>query len=421
VKENAIHKSPWYLPKAVLPEGADRDSAKRLDSGQFTPWFDVAEHDGDRLHERLNRSGGVAEFPNLTADFICDPAADRRTVIIQLATADSADHVVRQWKESFAGSLTSFLVSPRLARHASSLETAAEMTARRLDWARMATRGMRHSPKYLIVQTSFWGPQRAELNLREAEVLYLLGFNVVGNQRPEVRERFDFHVPGQPSAALAPVFGIAADVQTTARPGRYHIRGALNDMGYLDSIQVAAQPRGDSPSLDLGVIGTKTRLRPTTGLVAGSFGDGSPAVVKNDFGRGTAQYVGTCPGIAYLKEANFVPAELAEQWPPDHRRFLNQAADARGVRPIVELSHSVVECGVCDAAQGSAVVLANFTYEPIESLQVRLTLPRPARRIRSLEQGQLQFTTEAAVGDPQRRTEVSFQLPLGLTDIVLAE
>ena len=70
------------------------------------------------------------------------------------------------------------------------------MTARRLRWAEDATGGTRQAPKQLLLQTSFWSPQRPELNLKEAKVLSLLGFNVVGNMPREVRERFpEFRAP----------------------------------------------------------------------------------------------------------------------------------------------------------------------------------------------------------------------------------
>ena len=68
------------------------------------------------------------------------------------------------------------------------------MSARRLAWAREASGG-RVSPTQLIVQTQFWDPQRPELNLQEAEVLWLLGFNVV-DRWPEVRQKYDFMDPG---------------------------------------------------------------------------------------------------------------------------------------------------------------------------------------------------------------------------------
>jgi hypothetical protein len=797
-----IHKSPWYLKRVVIPAGADRDATKRIAAGQFTEWFDLGAHAGKLLHGRLNRAGGVAEFPNVTADFISDKPAQRRTAVIELATAPDARRVVRRFEEDFAGSLTSFLVSPDLAKDADSLETAAQMTQRRLRWAREATGGRRASPKRLIVQTSFWGPQRPELNLKEAEVLWLLGFNVVGNQRPEVREKFDLRVPGhthrvkfgpaatraeidalmkqhaarnkeafaagvpfgfadevvcrprigtdanalrhfrdwlaergirpralgadsladvvpletpeayrkrreggaaaaarvfyytsrfrqtaatqrvrwhteafhkhfagealtstlvadhpyfggtglgmgmkpnstwggaplamdwfdlarrkavdlagiedwmglqymygpfatwegfqlmgfqaaifrsgsrgeipiiawitpsdetnlrlksasalcqgakhffywtygptatstenywsdlrgaydsvaamtrqlaaaehvlapgrprktrvallysipsdlwqpfdyvhmlerratylslvhdqylvdmlteqdveagrladydalyvtdpcitakaagevrrwvragghvygscaagsrnefnEPAAGLAEVFGIQPAVKTTTQSGRYHIRGALNGMEYVDQVRMA---KGG-----FGVLGTKVTFTPTTAKVVGTFGDGKPAVAENAFGKGRAVYVGACPGLSYIKDAKFVPRELKEKWPVGQRRFINGTARRRGVRRLVELSHPVVEAGVYDTDKATALVLANFTYEPIAKLRVRLAVPRPVQSVRSVERGPLNFTVEKAP-----RSTAVFTMPLGLNDIVLIE
>ena len=115
--------------------------------------------------------------------------------MIELATAPAEKAVAKRFEESFTGSQTSFLVSPFLAADKDSLETASETSRRRLTWAREASGGRRASPKQLIVQTSFWNPQRPELNRQEAHVLWLLGFNVV-NSWPELRDRYDFVEPG---------------------------------------------------------------------------------------------------------------------------------------------------------------------------------------------------------------------------------
>jgi len=183
-----IHVEPWTLPGVVWPAGADNDRAKRVASGAFTDWFDLGKYAGSKLHGQLHRAGGVAELPNITADFVTSTESPTRKVVIELATAPDARAVVKRFDESFTGSLTSFLVSPRLAADKDSLETASQMTRRRLAWAREASGGARVSPSQLIVQTSFWGPQRPELNLQEAEVLWLLGFNIV-NRWPEVRAK----------------------------------------------------------------------------------------------------------------------------------------------------------------------------------------------------------------------------------------
>jgi hypothetical protein len=185
-----IHQANWYLPSADIPAAAEKDPQARIAAGEFTDWFDLAAYAGKNLHGRLNLAGGIAEFPNLTARFVVQPESPRRSVEIELATAPNVEKVVKRWEEDFEGDITSFLVSPNLAADASQLETATEMSERRLRWAMEATGGKRHAPKSLLLQTSFWSPQRPELNLKEGKVLWLLGFNVVGGAAPDVRKQF---------------------------------------------------------------------------------------------------------------------------------------------------------------------------------------------------------------------------------------
>lgn len=191
-----IHRDPWYLPNAVWPAGADKDASLRVPAGAASPWFDLGTHAGGKLHGRQSRAGGVAEFPNVTVQFITADTNPATKVVIDLATAPDDGAIVKRFEESFTGRLTSFLVSPTLRADAESLETASGMTARRLAWAREAGGGRRVAPSNLWVQTQFWAAQRPELNLREAEVLELLGFTIVGNQTPEMAGRFSFTAPG---------------------------------------------------------------------------------------------------------------------------------------------------------------------------------------------------------------------------------
>ncbi len=807
-----IHKSPWYLPKAIWPEGADNKPEKRIAAGEFTPWFSFSRYAGDLFHGQMNRSGGIAEFPNVTADFLTDPPAENRRVVIEIGTAPNAEAVVKRFEEAFQGSLTSFLISPDPERDAGSLECASQMTSRRLRWAREASGGRRNSPERLIIQTSFWAPQRKELNLQEAEVLWLLGFNVVGNQMEEVREKFRLQFPGhthevrfgpgatreeiealmekhagrreariasgvpfgfsdeiccrpgigndpralehfqkwlsargipperlgakelrqvkpietpeelktrlteneaaarrvfyytcrfrqaaaterirwhtesfhrhfgegpltstlvadhpyfsgtglgmgmspnptwggyplaadwfhlartgavdlagiedwmglqfmygpsttwegfqlmgfqasifrsgsrgslpiiswitpsdetnlrlktasslcqgaknffywtygptatstenywsdlrgaydgiaavarqlaraehiihpgkvrktrlallysissdlwqpfgyvhmlerrvtylalvhgqylvdflteedidagrldeydclyatdpciretaarritdwvrsgghifgtcaagsrnefnEPTSGLSQVFGIHRESEVATQPGRHHIRGALNGMEYLDRVEA------QDPKVTFGAMGIKVRFTPDTARIAGRFQDGSPAVVENIFGEGRALYTGTCPAISYTKDARFVPAELKERWPEVQRAFIHSVARGRGVPPLVQLSVPVVEAGVYDAKAGTALILANFTYEPIENLRVTVPLRRPLESARSVERGVLKFSlkkTETALPREAYPYEMRFSINLGLSDIILME
>jgi hypothetical protein len=142
------------------------------------------------------------------------------------------------------------------------------------------------------------------------------------------------------------------------------------------------------------------------------------------FGNGKAVYVGACPGLSYLKDAGFVPMELKERYPLAQRLILTGYAGVRGVARLAELSHPVIEVGAYDAPAGTALVLANFTYQPIEALTVRLPVPKPLRSVRSVEHGALGFTEEPASPALQGqgfKSVAVFRTRLELNDVILLE
>jgi hypothetical protein len=815
-----VHVPNWYLPRAVIPAGANKDKTKRLNSGVATKWFDLKAHCGKLLHGRMSRAGGVAEFPNVTAQIITESKAKRFRLVIELATAPNEKSIVKTFDETFTGNLTSFLVSPDLKKDAKDLESAAQMTARRLKWAIAATGGQRTSPKHHIIQTSFWGPQRPELNVQEAKTLWLLGFNLVGGQRPEVRAAYekDLRVPGHthhtqfgpaatqasidklleqlaakqktplepgvpygfsdeiaarprigdntqararfhawlaerkidpkilgvekladvvpielpaafkeaakkneaaarrvfyytsrfrqeagtqnirwhteafhkhfpkgpitstlvadhpyfggtglgmgfhrpdtawaswtlaldwfdlarrqsvdligiedwmglqymygpgytwegfqlmgfqatmmrsggrgktpiiswitpsdetnlrlksfsalaqgakhyfywtygPTATstenywsdlrgsydgiarvtkqlaaaehlihpgklrktrvallysissdlwqpydyrhmlerrgtyfslihdqytvdmlteqdieagrlkdykvlyatdpcitakatdaikqwvhagghlygsgnagsenefgelvdgLAPAFGIESKPSVTLQPGNYRTRGQLNKIPHLDQIDSALH--GPLRPLRFGVIGLKVKIRTDGGVASGGFEDGSPAVVTHTYGKGRTLYIASTPGISYIKDAKFVPKQLAEKWPAPHRTLINNTAHRSAATQPIVLSHPVVEAGVYEAPHGIAVVLANFTYEPIDDLTVALPVRGPVRSVRTASsKTPIRFKLEPAA-EPYLAAGytslVRFKLKLGLDQIILVE
>lgn len=816
-----VHIPNWYIPKATIPAGADKDETLRLRSGAFTNWFDLKSHAGKLLHGRLMRAGGVAEFPNVTVQFLTSEPAARRRIVIELADQPDVACVVKRFEESFAGDLTSFLVSPELQKDADSLETAAQMTARRLAWAEDATGGRRRSPQHHIIQTSFWSPQRPELNLQEAQVLHLLGFNVVGNQQAEVQEAFPgLRVPGhthrvafgpastrqdidelitehaekekirlkpgapygfadeicarprigdnhqarahlhawlqangiaahdlgvqeltdvvpletpedyrqaaivdaaaaarvfyytsrfrqeagtqrirwhtesfhkyfpdgpvtttlvadhpyfggtglgmgmvpnstwggaplaldwfdmarrtavdlfgiedwmglqfmygpnstwegfqlmgfqaamfrsggrnqdvpiiawitpsdetnlrlkshsalcqgakhffywtygptatstenywsdlrssydgivrvssqlaaaedvlfparlrstrvallysissdlwqpygyrsmlerrgiylslvhdqflvdmlteqdieagrledykvlyatgpnitsqateriinwvrdgghlfasgnagtrnefnEPVTGLSVALGVKAGAEATVQEGVYRVRAQLNAIPHLNRITFQGEP-ATNLGPGFGVIGIKIDVQPVGGKVIGRFDEGAPAVVIHHFGEGRSTCVATTPGISYIKDAKFVASDLKEQWPTEHRQFINSAARAAGVLPQVELSHPVVEAGVFEGPEGVALVLANFTYEKIEKLTVRLPVRAPVSRIHAADDPETPIPFWSSPSTRQQQDggftgTVRFEIPLGLDQIVLLQ
>lgn len=804
-----IHNDPWQLPSAVWPADADKDASKRVAPGQFSPWFDLVTHAAGKLHGQQKRAGGIAEFPNITAQFPGPGEAGKHGMIVELATAASESAIVKRLEESFTGDSTSFLVSPSLKADADLLETASQMTARRLKWAREATGGKRNAPGKLWVQTQFWAPQRPELHEQEAEVLWLLGFNLVGasdeiqkkfpflqsgghhwvefgpaltqediakqitrpaegakrgpqptlfgfsdeiacrppigndaaalthfrswlkannippaslgvaslddvqpvespsvlaerqksnkaaanrvftwttrfrhesaNQRLKwLTEEFHRHAPpdvlttslvadhpyfggsglgmgmtrenttwggfplsldwfgmardrvvdvigiedwlgleymygpantwegfqligfqasmmrsgsrggipvitwitpsdeknlrlksasalcqgakhffywtygptatstenywsdlrgaydgiahitrqlagaehiiapgkvrntrvallyslssdlwqpfgylsmaerrltwfslihdqylvdmlteqdvesgrlrnydvlyvadpcvsdaacqgirswvkdggwiygscgaashnefGEARDGLADVFGLAPAGEFKVQDAHFDVRGALNDVPWFDHVK--------DRTASFGALGLKANVSAAGATVTGAFTDGSPAVLRHDHGKGKALYVATCPAVSYAKDAHFVAASLKEKWPAAQRAFINDIAHSSGAPRLVELSQSVVEAGVFDAPEGTALILANFAYDPIASLKIGIPMRKSPKKVTSIEKGPLTFTVEPA---SEKQAAAGFgvvarcEAPLGWNDIVIFE
>jgi len=152
--------------------------------------------------------------------------------------------------------------------------------------------------------------------------------------------------------------------------------------------------------------------------ILGRFSDGRPAVLAGEYGKGRTLLVGATPGIAYIKDANFVRDRLAEKWPVPLRDFINGLARRRSVPRLARLSHAVVEVGVYDAPCGTALVLANVTYERLPALEVELEVRRAPGRIHSVERGALEFTQSPGANETRI---VRFTVDLGLSDIVLLD
>jgi len=175
--------------------------------------------------------------------------------------------------------------------------------------------------------------------------------------------------------------------------------------------------------VEFGTVGCKVAVTPAGATVVGKFQDGSPAVLTHSFGRGRTVYVAGTPGVASVKDARFVPRELKEVWPAAQRQLITGLARSAGAPRVVELSHPVVEAGVYDAPTGTALVLANFTYQPIKELRVRLPVTKLPKTVRSVTLGELKFSPIAKGSSiaKQLTKVIEFVLPLGLNDIVLLE
>jgi hypothetical protein len=123
--------------------------------------------------------------------------------------------------------------------------------------------------------------------------------------------------------------------------------------------------------------------------------------------------VGFMPMLAYGKLAGFKPKSLAEKWPAEPRRIIQHVLDLAGLKPVARPSEPVVEASLLTGPKGSALVLANYTYHPVESLSVEVTMPKGVNRATSCEGKPVKWE--------RTQTGTRVTLPLEWTDVVLLE
>ncbi|MGD0094201.1 MAG: hypothetical protein ABSE73_30200, partial [Planctomycetota bacterium] len=160
----------WYLPSQTV----------ELAGGQWSAWLDAGKWD---LHGRLDREGGIAEWPALKISIA--PAAAVQPAIagcalgVELADKPEDGAVVVAFTERSGSNTICFLLPWPLREKKSEFETGSQMAARHLAWAREAAGGRARSLKKFALVTSLWGPYDPALAEQSVQALELLGFNVI--------------------------------------------------------------------------------------------------------------------------------------------------------------------------------------------------------------------------------------------------
>ncbi len=179
------------------------------------------------------------------------------------------------------------------------------------------------------------------------------------------------------------------------------------------------------------VLVWKQSLIAGDGKVVGTYSNGSPAIVEKSHGKGKAVLFGFFPGMAY--ERSGLPILPADRGGTDagFNHFLPTQMDAhlrslittnflpKGftnpvkcvvARPmaVAELYDDVLVESTCIDSKGKlAVPLINYTGRPIDSLIVRINGLTDAKRIRSVERGELKGQTKDGVTTVTLRLDVA--------------
>jgi hypothetical protein len=175
-----IHNDPWGLPSATAEAKA----------GEWSPWMDLTAW---KLHGRLNRVGGIAEWPSLSITLArVGAGAPVTNCRLQVQLADKPDPMNVAIGFTAQGDIATiaFLCPTPLHEEKAEFETASQMTARQLRWAIDATGGKARALKQYEIITSVWGQSDPLFADQTTRTLKQLGFNVMGGVPVPVMQKY---------------------------------------------------------------------------------------------------------------------------------------------------------------------------------------------------------------------------------------
>jgi len=175
----------------------------------------------------------------------------------------------------------------------------------------------------------------------------------------------------------------------------------------------------DFPTLTLNGAQAVATVKPRTGV-----GTERPAITRHRHGNGTAyayaffpgwQYWCTATHAVHLRDTLRVHTDrLPRHWSTTDRLLATLPAQLANTPRSVVTSQAAVEARRLQSARGIAVVLLNWTGEPIPSLNVDIASIGEFRRITSVKRGPLNNTS-------LNKADASVSLPLEDVDVLLLE
>lgn len=225
---------------------------------------------------------------------------------------------------------------------------------------------------------------------RGYSVLYLTGPNVSHKAQEALRE----WVRGGGTLAVTPGAGTADEYNTlsdtlspvlglAARTAVRDIAPGMEGVSRTGMLGVGATSFSAS---QMALSGPIAPLTPTTASVQVKLKEGGAAVTTNQFGRGRALAYAFFPGWQYWVSPDRTDkTRLPLGWSADARRMAVAPAEIAKTPRVVTTDVPGVEACRVESEKGIAIVLLNWTDQPISNLTV--TVPRNGefRKVSSIE------------------------------------
>ncbi|MGI8545513.1 MAG: hypothetical protein ACR2MD_18810, partial [Aridibacter sp.] len=280
-----------------------------------------------------------------------------------------------------------------------------------------------HALRHLQIQPNFLREDDIEAGkLEKYRVLYITDWNITRKASAEIDKwvknggilymsagaatRDEFNEPYTPKFTENvwienPTEKITNDIDT------------FNERTVLPTIKplTTANVEINGKNFELPAIGIRLDLNQNLKSFA-KFADGKNAGAIMPYGKGQIIAVGFMPMLAYGKLANFKPDTLEEKWKPEPREIIKKTLDLAKIEPVIKTNIPVVETNLLTGTNGSAIVLANYTYQPIKSLQIDVKISKPIKTAISVEGKSVKIIKQAD-------GRVTLELPLEWTDIII--
>lgn len=280
-----------------------------------------------------------------------------------------------------------------------------------------------HALRHLQIQPNFLREDDIEAGkLEKYRVLYITDWNITRKASAEIDKwvknggilymsagaatRDEFNEPYTPKFTENvwienPTEKITNDIDT------------FNERTVLPTIKplTTANVEINGKNFELPAIGIRLDLNQNLKSFA-KFADGKNAGAIMPYGKGQIIAVGFMPMLAYGKLANFKPDTLEEKWKPEPREIIKKTLDLAQIEPVIRTNVPIVETNLLEGTEGSAIVLANYTYQPIKSLQIDVKISKPIKTAISVEGKSVKIIKQAD-------GRVTLELPLEWTDIII--
>lgn len=261
--------------------------------------------------------------------------------------------------------------------------------------------------------------EEGELGKREYSALYLTGPNVT----LKAQEMLVSWVRDGGTVAVMPGGGVADELNTptTVLDDMLGVAGRTAVRDAATMLSGPPQPSGDSLVLSGPSGGDKTplfgpvvKLEPKGAATLAKLESGQPGITAQDHGKGRALCYSFFPGAQYWLTAERGSLKhLPRHWGETQRAVVVEAARLAKTPKPVQVSTPGVEACLLQSDKGIAVVLLNWTDEPIRNLTVTLPNVGEFREVSSVEGGVLKGVITG--------TSMKVSLPLKHVDVLMVE